>query len=106
MHDAGKAEKGVIRPEFNRSVVIDFQGAKITSDAGVLMLREVDERFGIMHHIGLPAGILLPSGVWLWLARSCIFLENLGVDMGFPETYAPIAFGGIKVAGFAHQSAP
>jgi hypothetical protein len=48
MHDAGEAGKGAIRPEFNRSVMIDFQGAKITSDAGVLMLREVDERFGII----------------------------------------------------------
>jgi hypothetical protein len=48
MHDAGEAEKGAIRREFNRSVMIDFQGAKITSDAGVLMLRKVDERFGII----------------------------------------------------------
>jgi len=48
MNDVGEAEKGAIRPEFNRSVMIDFQGAKITSDAGVLMLREVDERFGII----------------------------------------------------------
>jgi hypothetical protein len=28
--------------------MIDFKGAKITSDAGVIMLREVDERFGII----------------------------------------------------------
>jgi hypothetical protein len=34
MHDAGEAGKGAIRPEFNRSVMIDFQGAKITSDVG------------------------------------------------------------------------
>jgi hypothetical protein len=43
MHGYGETEKGVIKPEFNRSVLIDFKGAKITSDAGVLMLREVDE---------------------------------------------------------------
>ena len=48
MHDGGEAGKGAIRPEFNRSVMIDFQGAKITSDAGVLMLREVEERFDII----------------------------------------------------------
>ena len=45
MHGYGGAEKGVIKPNFNRSVQIDFRGAKLTSDAGVLMLREVDERF-------------------------------------------------------------
>jgi hypothetical protein len=48
MYDAGEAEKGAIRPEFNRSVQIDFKGAKITSDIGVLMLRKVDERFDII----------------------------------------------------------
>jgi hypothetical protein len=47
-HDAGEAGKRSIRPDFNRSVMIDFKGAKITSDAGVIMLREVDERFGII----------------------------------------------------------
>jgi hypothetical protein len=48
MYNAGEAEKGVIKPDFNRSVRIDFKGAKITSDTGVLMLREVDERFDII----------------------------------------------------------
>jgi hypothetical protein len=28
--------------------MIDFQGAKITSDTGFVLLREIDERFGIM----------------------------------------------------------
>ena len=32
--------------KFNRSALIDFKGAKLASDTGVLMLREVDERFG------------------------------------------------------------
>ena len=45
MYDVGEAEKGVIRPEFKRSVQIDFKGVKITSDTGVLMLKELDELF-------------------------------------------------------------
>ena len=48
VRNTGEAEKGAIKPDFNRSVMIGFKGAKITSDAGVLMLREVDERFGII----------------------------------------------------------
>jgi len=28
--------------------MIDFQGAKITSDTGFFLLREIDERFGIL----------------------------------------------------------
>jgi hypothetical protein len=31
--------------------MIDFQGAKITSDTGFLLLREIDERFGILSQI-------------------------------------------------------
>ena len=31
----GEAQKEAIRPDFNKSILIDFAGAKITSDAGV-----------------------------------------------------------------------
>ena len=44
----GEAEKEAIRPDFNKSIFIDFAGAKITSDAGFLLMREVDQRFGII----------------------------------------------------------
>jgi hypothetical protein len=48
MLDSGESQKEVIRPDFNRAIVIDFQGAKITSDVGFLLVREIDERFKIM----------------------------------------------------------
>ncbi|MGO9571456.1 MAG: IS1380 family transposase [Desulfomonilaceae bacterium] len=48
MHGSGEEQSETIRPEFDRSIMIDFQGAKITSDTGFLLLREVDERFGIL----------------------------------------------------------
>jgi len=48
MLGAGEAEKGTIRPDFNRSIFIDFAGARITSDAGFLLMREVNQRFGII----------------------------------------------------------
>ncbi len=44
----GESQKEVIRPDFNRAIMIDFQGAKITSDVGFLLLREIDERFRII----------------------------------------------------------
>jgi hypothetical protein len=46
--DSGEAQKGVIRPDFNRAIMVDFQGAKITSDVGFLLVREIDERFKII----------------------------------------------------------
>ena len=45
MHGNGEAQEHIIRPEFNRSILIDFLGAKITSDAWFLVVREIDERF-------------------------------------------------------------
>jgi hypothetical protein len=44
---SGDTKKDAIRPDFNKSISIDFPGAKITSDAGFLLMREVDQRFDI-----------------------------------------------------------
>ena len=48
MHGSGEEQNETIRPEFDRSIMIDFQGAKITSDKGFLLLRQIDERFGVL----------------------------------------------------------
>lgn len=45
-------KKGTIRPDFNRSIKVDFQGATLFSDTGFLLLREIDERFGVIEAIG------------------------------------------------------
>jgi hypothetical protein len=47
MNQAGEGENSSVIPAFNRSIRIDFQGAKVSSDTGILMLREIDERFNI-----------------------------------------------------------
>ena len=44
----GEKKNDAIRPGFNKSIFIDFTGAKITSDAGFLLMREVDQRFDII----------------------------------------------------------
>jgi hypothetical protein len=46
--DSGESQKEVIRPDFNRAIMINFQGATISSDTGFILLREVDERFRII----------------------------------------------------------
>jgi hypothetical protein len=43
----GDKHRGTIRPEFDRSISIDFQDAKIT-DTGFFVMREVDQRFNIL----------------------------------------------------------
>ena len=52
MHGSGEEQNETIRPEFDQHIMIDFQGAKITSDTGFLLLRELDERFGILGPMG------------------------------------------------------
>ncbi len=44
----GEGQKEALRPDFDRSILVDFQGAKISSDTGFLLLREMDERFGVI----------------------------------------------------------
>ncbi len=45
MRAVGDKQTGTIGPKFDRSTSINFQGAKITSDTGFLVMREVDRPF-------------------------------------------------------------
>jgi hypothetical protein len=56
MNQSGECENSSVIPSFNRSIRIDFRGAKSSSDAGVLMLREIDERFNITAPPGRLSG--------------------------------------------------
>ncbi|SPJ14267.1 hypothetical protein SBDP2_1500004 [Syntrophobacter sp. SbD2] len=48
MRALGDKQTGTIRLDFDRSISVDFQGAKITSDTGFLLMREIDQRFNIL----------------------------------------------------------
>ena len=48
MHPSGESKKEVLRPDFNRSIMLDFQGAKLSSDTGFLLMRELDQRHNII----------------------------------------------------------
>ena len=47
MIHSGEEKTNGIRCLFNPSIGINFQGAKISSDTGILLLRGIVERFGI-----------------------------------------------------------
>ena len=44
---AGEAKNGDIRLQFDRRLRLEFWGAKITTDAGLLAVRELDEMMGL-----------------------------------------------------------
>ena len=54
----GEIQKGLLQLSFNASLKIDFRGSRVTSDGGLILLRELDERLGF---IGLIAQHLTDS---------------------------------------------
>jgi len=48
MHLSGESKNEVLRPDFNRSIMMDFQGAKLSSDTGFILMRELDQRHNVI----------------------------------------------------------
>lgn len=43
----GETQIGPFQLSFNRSLRVEFQGTRVTSDGGLLLVRELDERLGL-----------------------------------------------------------
>jgi hypothetical protein len=72
----GERQNQSFQLSFNSSLRVDFQGSRITSDGGLLFVRELDERLGlsalitenIMDWRGKNIQLPLPD-----LLRQCIY---------------------------------
>ena len=52
----GEAEQQALRVDFDRRIKLEFHGARITSDGGLLPYRELDDVLGLG---GLAGGVLI-----------------------------------------------
>ena len=47
----GEKQNEPFQLSFNASLKVDFQGSRVTSDGGLILIRELDERLGLEKHI-------------------------------------------------------
>src|SRR5712691_4074642 len=47
IHPVGEKQNRSFQLSFNSSLQVDFQGARVTSDCGLILVRELDERLGL-----------------------------------------------------------
>jgi hypothetical protein len=51
INPVGESQNQPFQLSFNRFLRVDFQGSRVTSDGGLLLVRELDERLGLTRFI-------------------------------------------------------
>ena len=56
----GEQQNQPFQLSFNPSLKVDFQGSRVTSDGGLLLVRELDERLGLSEESVQSCGVVMP----------------------------------------------
>ena len=78
-HPMGESKPGCLRVVFDRRLKLEFHGSKITSDAGLLAYRELDDALGLTE---MAEGVFRRTGKNGWHGMTGQFRQSVFGRLG------------------------